>query len=44
MAKQWPSLFRDMPVLVQVDAKIPREALFARPLQSEKTPRAADQE
>ncbi|MHB1126743.1 MAG: GerAB/ArcD/ProY family transporter [Bacillota bacterium] len=29
-------MFREMQILVQVKAKIPREALFARPLETEK--------
>jgi len=34
--KQWPKIFKNMKITVQTEAEIPREALFARPLQPRK--------
>lgn len=36
VAAEWPRIFKDITVNIQVDAKIPRAAVFARPLKSRK--------
>lgn len=44
LSKQWPRLFKTMKISVRVEADIPRVALFARPLEPMKGPRAGSQD